>query len=123
MTGACWGIRHGESDAERGKAGKFAALGGVLRKAAWCSELGLRAMGPGMGTLLMAVLLSASAIIALMSTLQGVVSFHGHMHTLQRHTWERLRWHAIHQTQGGTQQQLQVQGCSADLASKVPHHP
>ena len=34
VTGACWGILHGESDAGRDSAGKLAVLGGVLRKGA-----------------------------------------------------------------------------------------
>lgn len=75
-TGACWDILHGESDAERGRAGKFEALGGVLRKGACISALVLRAMGPGIGIFLVAVLFSASAMMALISTLQKVNQCH-----------------------------------------------
>jgi len=71
VTGA-WGILHGESDGARGKAGKLAALGGVPRKGVGVSELDLRAMGPGMGVRFAEVLISASAMMALISTLGAV---------------------------------------------------
>lgn len=76
-AGACCDVLHGESDAGRGSTGKFEATGGVLRKGTCISELGLRAMGPVADIFLATGAFSASAMIALISTLQKFIQFQG----------------------------------------------